>query len=274
MLFALTRFFLNESRSRGRKSVVASRESGWWWMNESNSAFAKECSDERREYTKIISAFARIVCNNKTSPLPYVHVVYSQKVFTIITHFPSFTSSWRAIGTKTSWLCLCWRTAALGFSRRRESRRWLRACTRQLWKISVAEWSHWWKYSALGYAAFIFHSTLHETPHTSKCFQGFLRAFKSDQQIGTVKSLASECIWCEWWPVDSNKLNEFVLALRRVTNQRAMCVRCPREPVKSVEMCGDEKILFQMKLITCDPIWMTLDANRVRNGSQTAIITH
>lgn len=110
MLFALTRCFLNESRSRGRKISWRVERAGlaWWWMNESSSAFAKECSadDERREYIKIISAFARIVCSNKTSPLPYVHVVYSQKVFTIITHFPSFTSSWRAIGTKTSWLAV------------------------------------------------------------------------------------------------------------------------------------------------------------------------
>lgn len=141
---------------------------------------------------------------------------------------------------QVGWLCLYWRTAALGFSRRRESRRWWRACTCQLWKISVAEWSHWWKYSALGYAAFLFHLILHETPHTSKCFQGFLRAFKSVQQIGTVKSRASECIWCEWWPVDSDKLNEFVLALSRVTKSAGgwRCVSTAHENQWKVWKCA------------------------------------
>lgn len=183
--------------------------------------------------------------------------VYNRKCTpSLLAHFPSFASSWRAMGTKTSWsLCLCWRNAALGFSRRRESRDGEERARASCEKSALLNGRISERLSSR-LRGILFHLNITWNATHIKVLSRIFTCFKKAlNKLELLNHGQVNCIWCEWWPVDSDKLNEFVLASCHKTSGRtAMCVRCPREPVKSVEMCGAEKILFQMKLITCDPI--------------------
>lgn len=145
-------------------------------------------------------------------------------------------------------LCLCWRTAALGFSRRKRVSPMAKSVhtpvvkNQRCWMVALV------KTLCARLRGFLFHFNITwNTTHIKVLSRIFTCFWKSVQQIGIVKSRASECIWCEWWPVDSDKLNEFVLASsRRVTKPAGgrRCVSAAHENQWKVWKCAAMRKYF------------------------------
>lgn len=203
--------FINEAINR--EAASSARASEQWWMKISLIQSADDNNDDNdnevegfvrgKKDSKILSAFARIMCSNKTSSYQCSCCLLTENSPSLPTFFLlSLLSSQPSVGTKKSEkkqvgsLCLCWGcrwespTTVLWIQRVKEY-------SSQLWKIIVGEWSHSAKLY-IGLRGISQSILLHETSHTSKCFQGFLALLKSVQQIGICKITAWwNCIWCD-----------------------------------------------------------------------------